>query len=483
MADVLVLGAGLNGLATAMLLARDNHHVTLLERDAAEPRGGAAELWEAWDRRGVNQFHQLHIMLPRWRMLMERELPEVLKQVEALGGRRVNLIAMLPDEITGGWRDGDERFDAVAARRPILEGAVAAVASCTPAVTIRRGVAVTGLVTGAEAVSGVPHVTGVLTAGGEAIRADLVVDTTGRRSPLAGMLDAIGARRPIEEREDSGFVYYARHFRSRDAGSATGPANGGHPAAKASVLQHFESVSVLTLPCDSGTWGVGFITSSRDKELQVLRDVHAWDAALALYPTVAHWADGQPLTDVQVIAGTQDRCRRFVVDDTPVATGLLAVGDAWACTNPSLGRGASIGLLHACAVRDLLRQVGVSEPEKLARRFDEVTETTVAPLYRMTLGFDRHRLAEINGDITGQPYRTPDPMWAMTKALYAAADRDPDVRRAYVSVMSLIATPQQALAAPGLRGKVITLGANAPRYPTPGPTRAELLAAVGNGTT
>jgi 2-polyprenyl-6-methoxyphenol hydroxylase-like FAD-dependent oxidoreductase len=43
-----------------------------------------------------------------------------------------------------------------------------------------------------------------------------------------------------------------------------------------------------------------------------------------------------------------------VVDGEPVITGLAALGDAWACTNPSLGRGASIGLLHACALRDLL---------------------------------------------------------------------------------------------------------------------------------
>ena len=35
MAEVLVLGAGLNGLATAMLLAGDGHTVTVLERDAA----------------------------------------------------------------------------------------------------------------------------------------------------------------------------------------------------------------------------------------------------------------------------------------------------------------------------------------------------------------------------------------------------------------------------------------------------------------
>src|SRR3712207_8105006 len=36
-AEILVLGAGLGGLSTAMLLARDGHQVTILERDPAEP--------------------------------------------------------------------------------------------------------------------------------------------------------------------------------------------------------------------------------------------------------------------------------------------------------------------------------------------------------------------------------------------------------------------------------------------------------------
>lgn len=475
MADILVLGAGLNGLAAAMLLARDNHHVTVLERDTAEPDADADadELWARWDRRGVNQFHQLHIMLPRWRMLMERELPEVITQLEAMGGRRVNLVGMLPDEATGGWHDGDERFETIAARRPILEAALAAAAARIPRVTIRRGEAVTGLLAGPETAAGVPHVTGVLATGGKALRADLVVDTTGRRSPVVTMLDAIGARRPTEEREDSGFVYYARHYRARSA-------DGGHPAAQATLLQHFESVSILTLPCDAATWAVGFIAAAHDRQLRALGDVRAWEAALARYPTAASWADGEPITDVQVIAGIQDRYRRFVVDDTPVVTGLVAVGDAWACTNPSLGRGASMGLLHAGVLRDLLRQVSPGEPEKLARRFDEATETTLTPLYRMTLAFDRHRLAEITGEITGEPYRTPDPAWAMSNALYATARRDPDVLRAYASIMSLIATPPEALAAPDLREKVIALGANAPRYPTPAASRAELLATIGN---
>jgi hypothetical protein len=186
------------------------------------------------------------------------------------------------------------------------------------------------------------------------------------------------------------------------------------------------------------------------------RRVRLWDAALALYPTVAPWGVGEPLTDIQVIAGIGDRYRRFVVGGTPVVSGLVAVGEAWACTNPSLGRGASIGLLHACGLRDLLREVGPDQAGKLVVRFDEVTETTVAPLYRMTLSYDRHRLAEIAGEITGEPYRTSDVSWAMGKAMYAAAYRDPDVLRAYTSISSLIATPQEVLAESGMAGKVVT---------------------------
>ena len=40
------------------------------------------------------------------------------------------------------------------------------------------------------------------------------------------------------------------------------------------------------------------------------------------------------------------------------------------------------------------------------------------------------------------------------------------------------ATPPEVLAKPGLLDKVIALGANAPQYPIPGPTRTELLATI-----
>ncbi len=469
MAEVLVLGAGLGGLSTAMLLARDGHQVAVLERDPAEPPA-PARAWEAWERRGVNQFHLPHFMLPRWRALMEREVPEVLDELVAAGALRANTMAMLPESRRGPMRDEDEHFEIVTARRPVLEAAVAAVAGRTPGVTIQRGVAATGLLTDPHTPARPPHVRGVLTRGGRAFRADLVVDCCGRRSTLSPWLEAVGARRPVEEREDCGFVYYGRHFRTR---------TGELPPARMNIIQHYDSVTLLTLPSDNGTWSVVVTTSSRDRALRVLRDPHRWDVAVRRYPLVAHWLDGEPITGIDVIAGIEDRYRRLVVDGRPVATGVVAVADAWACTNPSLGRGAAIGLLHAGCLRDVLRDVDPGDPEKLVRRFDEVTAAVAEPLYRMTLGFDRHRLAEIDADIAGTPYKTDDQRWMVGKATFAASLADQDITRAYQSLGALLATPDELFAEPGLLDRVMKLGAGAPSYPLPGPTRQELLAAVG----
>ena len=52
MAHIVVIGGGLVGLTTGILLARDGHQVTVTERDTAGPRGNAMDLWQRWDRRG-----------------------------------------------------------------------------------------------------------------------------------------------------------------------------------------------------------------------------------------------------------------------------------------------------------------------------------------------------------------------------------------------------------------------------------------------
>ncbi len=170
---------------------------------------------------------------------------------------------------------------------------------------------------------------------------------------------------------------------------------------------------------------------------------------------------------------------RFVVDGQPVATGVVAVGDAWACTNPSVGRGASIALVHARLLRDLLRETDPADHDKFARRFDEVTGQSAEPLYRATLWYDRHRLAEIDADAAGIPYRTEDQRWPVLKALVAASLTDPDLVRAYTSIAGFVATAEEVFGVPGVVDRAVALGMAAPQYPLPGPTRGELLESLG----
>lgn len=139
-----------------------------------------------------------------------------------------------------------------------------------------------------------------------------------------------------------------------------------------------------------------------------------------------------------------------------------------------------MGALHATLLRDLLRTEGTDDAEKLALRFDETTRASLSPMQQGLAGWDRHRLAEIDAAIRDvpAPYETEDRDWHFKRALDTAKLRDPELLRAFADTGTLLATAEETFTDPALAEKVAELGRKAPHYSDPGPSRAELLAAV-----
>jgi flavin-dependent dehydrogenase len=438
----------------------------VLEADGDSPPAAPAAAWERWQRKGVAQFRQPHNVFPRFRQVCDQELPELPGRLAAAGCRWVDPLGapadggMLPPGLSDHEpRVGDEAFRYVTGRRPAVESVIAAMAAQQPGVVIRRGVHATGLIGGSPAIPGVPHVAGVRTSAGEELRGDLVVDAMGRRSPGAGLLTALGARPPHTESETSGFAYYTQYF--------TGPSQ---PLMRGPVLMPLGTISVLTLYGDNDTWSVTIYTAGKDAPVKAMRDGDCFARVVRACPLQAHWLDGQPVTGVLPMAGITDRYHRFVVDGTPVATGFAAVGDAWACTNPSGGRGVSIGIIHAQLLRRTVRS-HLGDPAGFARTWDEGTERQVAPFYRDQISADRLRLAEMTALREGRPWSPPES--PMSRLVNAAA-YDPGAFRAFLATIMCLALPHDVLTRPDITDTVERIGDKTPP-PFPGPDRQRLL--------
>lgn len=325
-----MLGAGVAGLASALLLARDGHPVTLVERDPL-PVGEALDS-PAWHRQGIPHFLQPHAFIPRARLELIRSLPDVYDSLLRAGANDADVRSRMPGEP----RPGDEDLAYIGVRRPLIEWALRKAVHAQPGIEVRDNARVDGLVTDGGRLTGV-------TVAGVPLAAALVVDALGRRTPTVGW-----AGSPPPATSDCKVVYYCRYYRQRPGFELP---DGAYVLSPRGDLGYF---GFATFPGDNGTFSALLAVPSGVPEWRAVKDVPAFEAAVARIPALRAWVDPEgtdPITGVMPMAGLRNALRPY--DGTPA--GLVPVGDALGHTDPVLAHGVAFGLIHAAALAAALR--------------------------------------------------------------------------------------------------------------------------------
>jgi 2-polyprenyl-6-methoxyphenol hydroxylase-like FAD-dependent oxidoreductase len=190
--QVLVIGAGMSGLAAAGALANHFEQVIVLERD------GLAD--HPSHRPGTPQSRQLHGLLSGGLEALCRIFPGIDQDLAAAGAAPIRVAADFCEELPGFDPFPRRDFGSIvyAASRPLLEHTVRRRARAHRKVVIRDHCRVLELVPSADRRS----ITGARCEGidgsRETVSADLVVDASARGTLTLAALDAMGRARPRE---------------------------------------------------------------------------------------------------------------------------------------------------------------------------------------------------------------------------------------------------------------------------------------------
>ncbi|MCX5199211.1 FAD-dependent oxidoreductase [Streptomyces sp. NBC_00249] len=424
MARVAVVGGGISGLGTALMLGRRSHTVTLFEQEAREAGDDPERDFFHWHRPRIPQAVQPHSFLAPVRTVLRAEAPDVYADLLARGAREYHDFDWFDEHPP--HLDGDEDLVTLRTRRIVLEAALAAAVRREGAVDVRRGCRVDAL-DFAFGEGGPARVTGVRV-GARTYRADLVVDAAGRRSPVPAWVSAAGCRPPVVDSHRAGIAYLCRWYRLR----AGGPRDPGR--VKTGSASPFALAGVF--PSDNDTFALHLVLSTGDPTRGALTDPAVFEAAARRFPAAAAWLglDPEPRSPVLAMAGLDNRWTSFADEDGPVVTGLVNAGDSLIHTNPTLGHGVALGLRAA---------------QHLAARADEIaadptgyhtwTAQNLRPWFDAQVTADRANEQRLADSSPPSPDRR-------AAAVAACAFDDPVVMRARAQVRHLVRPASEAYA-------------------------------------
>ena len=479
--QILVIGAGIAGLCTALALAPTGRTVTLLERDPPPPSGDPDEAFVDWNRRGVGHLRHSHAFLARLRSVVKGEHPGLLTDLVQAGCRELTFENMLTDLHKKTYRPepDDADFVILTSRRTTLELVMRRYVERLPGVTIRSEAFVTELLTA----PGAPvQVTGVKLQSGETLGADVVVDAAGRTSGATEQLVALGA--PISEAsETAGILYFTRHYRLKVGMEEP-------PRGKIAATGDLGFLKFGVFPGDNGCFSITMCVPEIEMEMrQAIVDPKIFDDICRQLPGLVPWVDPERSDGVSKVFGMGDlhsRWRSLVKDGQPSVLGFFALGDSLVRTNPLYGRGCSFAAVEAYLLRDALR----TSPDPAARllAFDAAVNRDLKPFYDSMLDQDRAAIRRARQALTPSyrpGLRSRAVKSFMEDAVGVAIRSDPDLMRAAMRGFHMLEHPSDWLKRPTNMAKIMKYWArgkarNAEAYPPKaGPDRAPMMLALG----
>ncbi|MGC6500969.1 MAG: NAD(P)/FAD-dependent oxidoreductase [Henriciella sp.] len=352
---VVVIGAGIGGLCTALSLAPTGRRITLLDRDLAPPSDDPDVTFLDWHRRGAGHVRQSHAFLARLRGIIRHRHPLLLQALKEQGVRELTFDMMLTEAQRAQYEavpeDGD--LTIVTSRRTTLELIMRRYVETLENVTLRPGFLVRELLI-EPGLDGVPEVQGV--AGEEqgemvALRADLVVDGSGKSGFTLTQLKAAGAKIE-EESETAGILYFTRHYRllpgqEEPSRSENPPASGDLGYLKFGVF-----------PGDNGCFSITIAVPEIECELRkAIVNPDVFHAITLQLPGLKPWTNAQrsqPTGKVYGMGNLVSRWRHLLHKGRPVVRRYFPLGDTLVRTNPLYGRGCSFAAVSAEMLRETL---------------------------------------------------------------------------------------------------------------------------------
>ncbi|MFJ6480122.1 NAD(P)/FAD-dependent oxidoreductase [Streptomyces sp. NPDC091682] len=363
----------------------------MLAAAAVKDHVGSVEILEAHDlpagpepRTGVPQAAHIHWLQAGGAEAIDALLPGSIDLLMAAGAHRIpvttNMVIFSPEGWYRRWQRATHYV--ITASRDLTDLVVRSEVLKDPRVTVRTRTKAVGLLGDRRTVRGVR----LRDADGTTsdLRADLVIDASGRASRLPRWLAELGLTGLAEERLDSGMVYASRLYR------APVPTRGWPVVGvQADPRLRRPAKAGGILPIDGDRWHVSLMGAPGGEPTRAAEDFEPFARTLR-HPVMADLLKhAEPLGEVSVSHSTANR-RHYYERLSARPDGLVALGDSVATFNPVYAQGMSVAALGALALRDLLATGSPRDLAHLAHRAQRAIARPVHIAWTLATGQDVH---------------------------------------------------------------------------------------------